>query len=77
MKEEKSFTASQVGVLIENLEKKIDTVLEIVAPIQEDIHILKEDVGQLKEDMTLVKNAVRLAIPSLTKRVEVLESKVR
>lgn len=73
---ENSFTPAQVGALIENIEKKIDTALEILSPIREDVNGLKEDNAEIKERLTRIEDAVRISVPDLNKRVSKLEAKV-
>ena len=70
------FTPAQVGVLIEHLEKKLDTVLEIVQPIRDDVDVLKEDNKEIKERLARIEDAVRISVPDLNKRVGKLEAKV-
>ena len=75
-KDDKGFTNSQVGALIESFRIDIKAIAEDLSSAREDITILKIDMVQVKEDLTFVKDAVKLAIPALTKRVTQLEAKV-
>ena len=72
----RGFTANEVAALVENIEKKIDTVLEILSPLQEDVNVLKEDNAEIKERLTRIEDAVRVSVPDLNKRVSKLEAKV-
>ena len=72
-----NFTPAQVGALLKNLEKKIDTVLEVISPIREDVDVLKEDNKEIKERLTRIEDAVRISVPDLNKRVSKLEAKLR
>lgn len=74
--EDKGFTNSQVGALIESFKNDIKAIAEDLSSVREDITVLKTDMTHVKEDLTQVKDAVRLAIPALTKRVTNLEAKV-
>ena len=72
---EENFTPTQVGALLENMDKKIDLIAEAVAPLREDMIEVKERLTSVETRLTHVEDAVRIAIPSLTKRVERLETK--
>ena len=72
----KSFTAAQVGVLMENLEKKIDVALEILTPIPDRLEKIEDRLDTLEGDMKIVKDGIRIVLHDLTKRVEKIETKV-
>ncbi len=74
MKEE-NFTPSQVGALLENMDKKIDLIAETVAPLPESMERVEERLSKVEFRLTCVEDAVRITIPSLNKRVETLERK--
>ncbi len=52
---EDHFTPTQVGTLLEAMDKKIDLIAETVIPMKEDITVLKERVSELSSDMRTVK----------------------
>lgn len=83
---EDNFTPNQVGTILEALDKKIDiliedmrgefrAVTEVVLPLREDMAEVKTRLGKVEFRLTCVEDAVRVAIPSLAKRVTVLEAK--
>lgn len=69
-----SFTPSQVGTLLEAMDKKIDLIMEIVSPFPARFDRMEEKLERIEVRLTAVEDVVRIAIPSLTKRVERLES---
>ena len=71
-----NFTPSQVGTLLEAMDKKIDLLTEIVLPLKEDMSEVKGRLSKVEFRLTCVEDAVRVAIPSLAKRVTALETKV-
>ena len=75
MKEE-NFTPSQVGTLLEAVDKKIDILTEIVAPMPERLEKIEERLSKVETRLTSVEDAVRVAVPGLTRRVERIESKL-
>lgn len=53
-------------VVLEDINGKFDTLLEIVVPMQRDVATLKEDVAVLKEDVAELKSDVRTIKAALT-----------
>ena len=80
MKEE-NFTPGQVGTRLEGMDKKIDLIAESVGSLQGDMTEVKERLTKVETRLINVEDAVRVAIrvaiPSLAKRVDRLESKSR
>ena len=78
MKED-NFTPGQVGAIIEDLKAQFQAVVEIVAPLPERISGLEERFEKVEFRLTCVEDALRIGfretLPSLTKRVERLETK--
>ena len=72
----KEFTAGHVAAMIESFDGKVSAMAESVEAIREDVNVLKTDVAELKSDMVFVKDAIKVAIPDLAKRVSRLETKV-
>ncbi|MBI3317491.1 MAG: hypothetical protein HYZ85_05775 [Candidatus Omnitrophica bacterium] len=76
MSEEKYYTPTEVGTILESLRSDISIIAESVSTLREDVDILKTDVKELKSDMVTVKDAIRVSIPDLRFRVARLENKV-
>ena len=83
---ENNFTPSQVGTILETLDKKIDiliedmrgefrAVTEVVLPLREDMAEVKTRLGKVEFRLTCFGDAVQVAVPSLTRRVSALEAK--
>ena len=56
---EENFTPSQVGALLENMDKKIDFLTEIVAPLPERLEKVEERLSKVEFRLTCVEDAVR------------------
>lgn len=69
-----NFTATEARALFESLQSSIQVIAEDQRTMRQDISTIKEDVNQLKFDMTVVKDAIRISIPSLSDRVTALET---
>ena len=76
MKEE-NFTSNQVATLVESLRSEFQAVAEVVVPLREDMMEVKERLTRVETELSHVKDAVRIAIPSLNKRVERLEKSAK
>ncbi len=76
MKEKKEFSATEVGVLVERLETKIDVVSERVSSLCEDMTEVKSRLTHLETDVTVIKDTLRITLPDHTRRIARLESKV-
>ena len=74
-KDDRGFTSTEVGVLIEEFRGDVKLLAEGITALQADVHILKEDVCELKTDMRTVKDFIRVSFPALDKRVTHLELK--
>ena len=72
MKDE-NFTPTQVGTLLEAINKKIDLLTESAAPIPERLSEVEERLTKVETRLISVEDVVRIAIPSLSKRVARLE----
>ena len=75
-KEDRPFTGTEVGVLIESFRNDISIIAEDVSAIRIDVHILKTDVKDIKRRMITVEDVIRIAIPSINTRLSRLETKV-
>ena len=75
--EDKVFSGTQVGALIESFRSEMSVMGERLGSLCEDMVIVKEDVKQLKTDMIYVKDVLRIAIPDLYSRVTALEAQRR
>jgi BMFP domain-containing protein YqiC len=72
---EKTFTSTEVGTLIESLRADFRAVAEVVAPIPERLSAVENRLEKVEIRLTSVEDVVRIAIPSLSARVSVLETK--
>ena len=75
MKEE-NFTASQVAALIEDLQGQFQVVVEVISPLPDRLEKIEERLEKVEMRLTGVEDAVKIAIPSLTKRVDRFEKKI-
>ena len=75
-KDDKGFTNSQVGALIEDLKNDFRTVLEVVEPLREDMAEVKERLTAVETEVKTLKDVVKIALPRLENRVTQLETKV-
>ena len=66
-KEDRPFTGTEVGSLIESFRDDISVVAEGVSAIRIDVNILKNDMQDLKRRMITVEDAVRIAFPRLSR----------
>ena len=72
----KTFSATEVGTLIESLRSEFRVVAEGVLALRKDVDDLKSRVSALEVDMRLLKDVIRVAIPSMNVRLSNLEAKV-
>ncbi|MBI3252099.1 MAG: hypothetical protein HYZ52_02110 [Candidatus Omnitrophica bacterium] len=70
----KEFTAGQVAALVEDLKGEFRTVAEVVTTVHEDMMTVKEEMIEVKNRLTALEDAVRVAVPSLEKRLLKLEA---
>ncbi|MBI4357903.1 MAG: hypothetical protein HY584_01265 [Candidatus Omnitrophica bacterium] len=75
-KEDKPFSGTEVGTLIESFRNDISVIAEDVSTIRVDMNILKRDVRDLKKRMISVDDVIRVFIPKINSRASVLEAKV-
>ena len=73
---EDNFTPSQMGALLEAMDKKIELIAEAVSPIPEKLEKIEDRLGNVGVRLTAVEDAVRVAIPFLVKRVDRIESRL-
>ncbi|MBI3260900.1 hypothetical protein HYZ64_00820 [Candidatus Berkelbacteria bacterium] len=76
----KKFTATEVMMLQERLEKGITVIAEQMGDMKHDIKELKTDVGVLKEDVAIIKASLPLKankteLDEFDRRVTRLEAK--
>ena len=71
----KTFSVTEVGTLVESLRGDISVIAEDLVSVKNDVSELKTDVHELKTDMKLVKDVIRVAIPSMNVRITYLEAK--
>ncbi len=70
------FSATEVGTILESMNRKFDIILENVLPLRQNIAEVKAQLTNLETRFTLVEDTVRVAIPELFRRVQRLETKV-
>jgi hypothetical protein len=75
MSEDRTFTATEVGTLIESFDRKLTMVAEGVSGLTVRMDRVEIRLSAVEARLTSVEDAVRVAIPSLTRRVDRLESK--
>lgn len=74
--EKDTFTAREVGALLERLESKFDLLAEGFAPIPEKLEKIEERLSVVEVEVRLLKDAVYVAIPDHAKRIHRIESKL-
>jgi polyhydroxyalkanoate synthesis regulator phasin len=72
----KTFSVTEVGTLIESLRSEFRAVTEGVTALRKDVDELKSRVSALEVEVRLLKDVVRVAIPSINVRLSNLEAKV-
>ena len=75
-KNDKIFSSTEVGVLVESLRSDFRSVTEVVIPLREDMADVKDRLTKVEVRVKSLEDAVRVAIPSLSTRVSTLEAKV-
>jgi hypothetical protein len=75
-KNEKIFSATEVGTLVEGLRTDIRAVAEAVAPIPERLTAVEVRLGVVETEVRSLKDVVRVAVPSINVRLSNLEAKV-
>ena len=68
MKDDK-FTAREVVVLVEDLRSEFRAVSEVVVPLREDMAEVKERLTGLEGEVRLLKDAMRVGLPSINARL--------
>ena len=75
MAKDKSFSATEVGGLVERLETKIDIISERVGSLCEDMTEVKVRLSVLETDTTTIKDTLRITLPNHSQRLAKLEAK--
>ena len=75
-KEDRPFSGTEVGALIESLHTDISVIAEDVGALRQDVSVLKEDVHEIKVHLTTVEDIIRVAFPRINARFDRLEDKV-
>lgn len=71
----KEFSATEVGTLLENMDKKFDLLAEIVAPMPLQLEKIEGRLENLELDVRVIKDVIRIEIPSMRHRISALEAK--
>ncbi len=67
---------TKLEVELEQLNSKIDTVLEVVIPTHQDVQVMKEDINQIKlnlENHEIDIDLLKFAIKQHSKDIKVLQ----
>lgn len=72
---EKDYSVTEVGTLLESMDKKIDFLMEVVVPLREDMAEVKERLTNVETDVRTIKDVIRIEIPSMKSRISTLEAK--
>ena len=70
------YTSTEVGTMIENLEGKFQAVIDVVAPLREDMADVKIRLTAVETEVRGLKDVVRVAIPSIYHRLDKIETKI-
>ena len=74
MSEPKKFTTNKVAALVEPFKSGISAIAEDLGSLRVEVSSLKEDMTEVKSDLITIKDAVRIALPSLMTCVTELEA---
>ena len=75
-KEDKPFTGTEVGTLIESFRYEMSLMAEKLDSVASDVTVLKTSVQVLEKDMQTVKDILRIETPRTQSRLNRLETKV-
>jgi len=75
-KNEKTYSVTEVGTLVESVRNDISVIAEDLSSVKKDVSLLKTDMAEVKVRLITIEDGVRIAIPSLTRRVSAIEAKV-
>lgn len=70
---ENNFTPSQVGTILEALDKKINILTESVLPLREDMAEVKTRLSAVEFEVRTLKDVFRVEFPSMRRRIEAVE----
>ena len=68
------YTPNQVAAIIERLEGKFQFVLDVAAPLRDDMTEVKESLNKLEVEVHSLKDVIRVAVPDLSRRIQKLEA---
>ena len=74
-KDDRPFTGTEVGALIESFRGDISVIGERVGTLCEDTAILKQDVSEIKTRLVTVEDVIRISIPEIYSRLSRLEAR--
>ena len=82
-KNDKAFSSTEVGVLIEDLKSSFNVVAEETRGLSDRMGSVENRLTRVEDGLSVVKmevlslkDVVRIALPNLSQRITVLESKV-
>ena len=76
MTNEKAFTATEVGTMFDSLKSEIRIIAEVVVPLREDMIEVKSRLTAVETEVRSLKDVMKIAIPALSQRVTLLETKI-
>ena len=74
--DQKNYTSTEVGTMIENLESKFQAVIDVVAPLPERLSAVENRLSKVENRLVHVEDAIRVAIPSIYHRLDKIETKI-
>lgn len=75
-KEDRPFSGTEVGALIESFRGEISAMAERLGAVCEDVAVLKMDVREIKDRLVVVEDTIRISLPDIYGRLTRLETKV-
>ncbi len=75
--QKREYSATEVGTILESVERKFDFLAELVAPMPERLEKIENRLGVLEIDVRSIKDVLRIEIPSMRSRIGVLEVKAK
>lgn len=75
-REDKFYSPTEVGTLIESFRNDISIIAERTGTLCTDVTFLKSEVKEIKNRLITVEDVIRITIPSIHTRFSALESKI-
>lgn len=71
-----TYTATEVGTLLESVDQKFKHVMEVVSPLPDRLLAVEGRLSMVETEVRSLKDVIRIAIPDHAKRLLRLETKV-